>query len=431
MGYAAPRSTPTINLQPPKTAMARSKNSRTHEGFIRKLSNGTYQGCITIDGHDIRKVLRDERGNAVKEERAAKKAWATLRAKILEDNPPSDRKASYPGRTTFERGWENYLAAESARRDLTDQLKREYSRNWRYLADFAKKNGVEYMEALTPDIAKRFQIERASKLMGSSVGKFQLQIRRIWKETMKECPLDGFEAKASQSYQHANLTDSEVSMLIQTASEYGEEKFGDPWEWQLFFSLAIQTGLRLADCARFDAFKNLDPEKGVAVVKPLKIATRIRNNRQGDGCKAVRIPLRGFVLDFAKSCREKALTVTLHGKYTMKLNEPENSAPVYIFPTIAALAKKDNGTTLNRHISAIFKRACIDTEPFEKDGQMWKKSFHSLRVYCVSKYGNAGMTIAQATAVFGWSTAAMYAHYFKADDDRLSELADVANLSRF
>lgn len=407
--------------------MCRSKNSKTHEGFIRKLANGTYQGCITVNGKETRKVLRDDKGAAIKEERAAKRAWAILRESILQKNPPANRTPSRVGFTTFEKGWENYINAEKARRDVSAQLEREYHRNWRYFAEYAKKIGLQSMEAVTPEHAKAFQIERAAKLRGSAVKKFQIHLRRIWKETFRNStPFDDFTAKACESYRHANLTDDEVKCLLSAAFQYGLNVYGDPYEWESFFMLAMQTGLRLADCARFDVVKNLDPDNGIAVVQPRKIANRIKNNRQGDGCNPVRIPIRGQLLERAIESRKKALTVDF-GPFPVQFKaETFGDKTAYLFPKIAELAEKDNGTTLNRHISAIFREAAIDTEPYEKSGQMWKKSFHSLRVYCVSKYGNAGMTIAQATAVFGWSTASMYAHYFKADDAILAELGKKA-----
>lgn len=362
--------------------MARHKSSRNHEGFILKLSNGTFQGCVTINGKGIRRVLKAEDGSAIRNATQAKKAWAALRATLVAEQC----KARTVGQTSFEEGLSRYFEAESLKRTLTAKLKNDYTTDWASLADFAQARGVTYMEAFTSSLAKEYLAQRSSKLTGGTLVMLKTHLKRIWAATSADTPFTAELKPEVASFRHDNLSDAEVEALYKAAAKY-DEKRNEGWE--LLFRLAAQTGLRLADCIHFDVQDSLADD--FALVRPLKIANRIKNNRDAKESPLVKVPLFGTVLEALKRKQQEGVTL--------------------LFPKLCV--RKN----INYGVGKIFHLAGISTEVYERGGMRLKTSFHSLRVYCVSKYGNAGMSISQAASLFGWRTVQMLFHYFKADYD--------------
>lgn len=392
--------------------MARSKGTRAHDGFVRKV-NGHFQGCITINGKDYRRYL-----NATNQ-RDADKAWKVLRAQLLAEHPVAERATLYAGATPFDAAFDRFLSLERKRRNVTHRLETEYRNYWFGFAKFCEGRGIKILENVTEAIANEYTLDRYEASTGSTMKKVMATLTKVWKDAMPTRPHPFTEERNEKaSAKHANLTASEVNALIEAAHRYDIEK-GTGSEWCNLFRLGAVTGQRLTDCAHFDIAREYDFERHIAIIHPRKIVNRKANNNLDATNITVRVPVFGeLVGEIEKRANTVPVGETVPGTRRVRDIHP---GTIYLMPTIAKLAD-GAGSQLTPHINRIFAMAGISTKPFREDGGWQVKGFHSLRVFSVTKYGLAGMPMPLATAIFGWSTVSMYARYFRSDDDILIKL---------
>lgn len=384
--------------------MPRSKGSKTHEGFVRQLKRGKYQGCITVNGKEIRRIL------ASTNERDALKEWVDVRKGILKKNPPKEIKPERFEKTPFENAIERHFEIERLTRVITSRLEKEYRYNWKRFTDYCTRHGLKWVEEVSEEIADGFigEMIQEKKRKNETMHKAVAQLHGVLGNVLPRGTKNPFDdkmkitAEDGEGYIHSDLGSTLEKKLIEAAEKYDQTR-GKDEGWADLFILAANTGLRLKDCCYFNMKSvNIFDEIPHIVLRPFKSATKKANKHEGP-IDCVTIPIS---LELKKMLERHLMAIVRDGGD--------------LFPKIKKFHKNGN---VGVHLQRIFKLAGIDTTQLTRgqDGRLYKTSFHSFRVEVASRLGSAGVPLLMASKILGHGTE-VFKRYFRAEIESIAPM---------